>query len=796
MVIRIIPLLIATVISMAPCIVSAQLAHPEAPTPSLNSETGRNTVTITGIVRDAENGETLTGVHLYVAGTQIGTTSDLEGRFTIPSIPVGDHFLEARMIGFERYRLPLDIHTPGRVLNLDVQLKAETVPLSEIVVTPGRFAVNSMEAYAPQTFSEDELKNLPQFGEDIYRAVTRLPGLSSSDFSSRFMIRGGEHDEVLVTFDGLELYDPFHMKDIGGGGLSIIDAGSIGGVDLLTGAFPAAYGNRLSGVFNITSSTPSAKHNRSSVGISFINSRVSTEGTTRNEKTSWMAVGRRGYLDVLLGAIDETFSLVPQYYDTFGKIQHRFSNKQSLSVQWLASGDKLTYQDITDLDDRATSRYGNSYFWANWKSIWSNRLYSETVLSRGRIWNDRKGVNIREDEMLRWRVNDNRVFDITNAKQDWTLDLTPGYMLSWGIDAKLYASRYDYFNTRLVQELPEGSTNQKVVTRYVETSWNNKPGGNLISLYSRQRFRLGPKITTELGLRYGTASWTGDSFFDPRINTAYQLGEQTVLRAGWGYFHQVQGIDQLQVPDGAFTFQKAERAEHTVIGLEHLLAPRISLRIDLYNKMITDVRSRYISLAGDVTRLFPEIDPDRVLIHPDKARMQGVELLLQKKQGAQFNWWASYSLSRFEEHLNGTYVPKSHDQRHTIHLDASYNPSPRLHLNLSWQYHTGWKYSDVDLQIHVLKENDLIYDAVYGPYNGEQFPAYHRMDARISYDFQLKKHILATYLEVRNVYNRRNLRLYNYDPAFTSSGDVVYEPEAEYWLPILPAIGIRLDLHH
>ena len=750
---------------------------------------------IKGTVKDAVSGETLAGVNVFLRDTQLGAASNFDGAFNIGSIPTGEYVLEARMIGFESFETTVKLTKADEVLNLTLQLKEEAVPLSEIVVTPGRFAVNSMEAYSPQTFSQEEIQNVPQFGEDIYRAVTRLPGITASDFSSKFMIRGGEHDEVLVTLDGLELYDPFHMKDIGGGGLSIIDAASIGGVDLLTGAFPAAYGNRLSGVFDISSAAPSPDRIKSSVGISFINARASTQGTLKNGRTSWMVVGRRGYLDILLGMIDENFSFIPQYHDVFGKIQHAFNQKHTLSLQWLTAGDKVTYQEILDPNDRAFSKYGNTYGWANWKSVWSPRLFSETTLSFGNIWRDREGFNIRNDDLIRFLAMDNRSFNITNLKQDWTFDATPNYMTSWGFNIKHYSAHYTYQSTRLNQSVPYPDEPLYVHTYYDEIDWESNPTGVMASLYTGHRFRVGSRITAELGSRVSTASWTGDTFIDPRINVAFQAGEQTAIRAGWGHFHQVQGIEQLEVQDGDFNFYKAQRAEHLILGLEHMFDSGISLRLDLYNKAISNLRPRFISLEGDVTQFFPEVSPDRVQIHPESGRSRGIELLV-RRENHKLNWWTSYTLSNVEEKIDGTFVPKSFDQRHTFHIDINYRPAPNLHINLAWLYHSGWRYSDVTFDVSYIDQGETVVNTQYGQYNGQQFPAYHRMDFRLSYDFPVKQHVLATYLEIRNLYNRKNLRMLSYETTRPGDGTVNFVPEPEHWLPILPAIGIRLDLNH
>jgi hypothetical protein len=89
-------------------------------------------------------------------------------------------------------------------------------------------------------------------GEDIFRAVKRLPGVSSDDISTKLHIRGGHDREVMVRLDGLELYEPYHLQDWNGA-LGIIDLNAVGGVRLAAGGFGVEHGDKQVGVLDMTS---------------------------------------------------------------------------------------------------------------------------------------------------------------------------------------------------------------------------------------------------------------------------------------------------------------------------------------------------------------------------------------------------------------------------------------------------------------------------------------------------------------------------------------------------------------
>ena len=96
---------------------------------------------------------------------------------------------------------------------------------------------------------------MPDIGEDPVRAVARLPGVASQDFSSRVHLRGGTAEETLVRFDDLRLYNPYHLKDFFGV-FSSIDPAIVSDIRVYTGGFPVAFGDRSSGVVDIAPRLP------------------------------------------------------------------------------------------------------------------------------------------------------------------------------------------------------------------------------------------------------------------------------------------------------------------------------------------------------------------------------------------------------------------------------------------------------------------------------------------------------------------------------------------------------------
>lgn len=743
---------------------------------------------ITGTVVDASGGTPLPGANVLLTDTQHGAATDEAGRFVIVDVAPGTYTVEASMIGFAPRREDITVTGDSDVV-LVFRLEEASVPLGEVVVTPGRFAVMASDARSTQTLDHDDIQNLPQLGEDIYRAVRRLPGLAGNDYAAQFHVRGGEYREVLVRVDGMTLYDPFHLKDIGGGALSILDVEAIGGIDMMTGAFPAEYGDRMSGVFDVTTLTPPPGTRRTTVGISFTNTRFSSQGRFADDRGEWLVMARRGYLDLVFSILEEEDAPRPTYYDVLGKTKYRLNDRHSLALHVLVANDDL---DWSEDEDVAVTGYGNSYGWLTWDALLSARLFARTLVSAGLVTTERDGEDIStNDGALFFHVEDERSFGFAGVRQDWTFDATPHHQLKGGWEVRRLAGSYDYFNRdRTSTQIVDG----ELVVTYDTTRADLEPKGTQASAYASHRFRPWTPLTVEWGLRYDRATWTDDATWSPRINAALRLGRRTALRLGWGWFHQVQGLHEMQVQDGDARFYPSERAEHRVLGLEHALRPGTQLRAEVYQKKLTDLRPRFINLTDASTEFFPEARNDRVRVDADEGQAYGIELYARHDAGGHVTWAASYGYSVTEAEVGGQTYPRGFDQRHTVYLDVGWRPTPAWRLNAAWQFHSGWPYTTRTFSLETDGEYWWIASR-YGDYNGERFPAYHRLDVRVHRYFTFGRSRLAVFLEVSNLYNRANVRSYDYS-ARARNGLLRVQRSPNEWLPRLPSIGVSWEITH
>jgi outer membrane receptor for ferrienterochelin and colicin len=760
-----------------------------------------------GQVLDNTSGDALEAANVFVQGTNKGAATDKDGYFIISNIPQGTYTIIFSFIGYTEKSLQNIEIVSNDIVNVGVvRLKEDPIALSEIIVTPGSFAIMGNSPVSRQTLSNEDMKNV-SFAEDITRAVSRLPGISSNDFSSKFTVRGGEDDEVLFTLDGMELYEPFHQRDYAGGLFSIVDIETIESVELLTGGFPAEYGDRQSGVFNMKTKNIPDGQRQTSIGVSILNARFYTDGNFAENRGKYQFSARRGMLDQALKLVDETEN-IPTFYDMMGKVEYKINSNHSLSVHALQASDQTKVRDISEeAHDIHDTKYNNSYAWITLKSFLTPELYARTLLYSGFISHSRNGDTDKPTELsdkLFFQLDDKRSYNFLGFKQDWLWNVSDRITFKSGFDIKQLNADYDYsYQLRDVRVQSDGS-----LTHYADAvDVQTKPTGQQAALYMSSRFKIADKVFMETGLRYDYASYTNDNLYSPRVGFVYAFSKKTFLRSAWGHYYQTQFINNLDVNHASKSFNPAELSEHYVVGFEHLFSNNISIRLDGYYKDISRMSPTYQNLR-DPWEVFPESRNDVIKLDIHGAKARGIELFLKYDIGRKISWWFSYSLAEALENIAAIeydglldpqtgWLPRINNQLHTLYCDVNYRPNAKWHYNLSWQYYKGWPMTTYNYQFQVLDDVGLHFYPSHNKFRGEEYPAYHRMDLRINRHFQLKTGELSVYLHLINLYNRENLKKFDVDVTDDSdtvvpdgNGGYKYFQDDKYWLGFIPAIGI------
>lgn len=699
------------------------------------------------------------------------------GDFTLERVPTGTYQLLVTAPGFQAFEQAVEVKA-NQTTEVRLVAQPQILEVSDLVVAPSTYSLFGKPLHSPHYLDRETIKNTPHFNDDVLRALETIPGTSSNDFGAAISVRGGDPREVLITLDGMELYEPYHLKDFAGV-FSYFDPETLGGINLSTGGYAAKYGNAMSGVLDMQTAEPSQQRNIASLSLGNVS--FQSEGTFAGGLGSWMFSGRRGFLDLLLSFTEdeeENEQSDISYYDSVGKISYIFNPRNKLKFQYLLAGDKFIEMEMEDGEtEDVSSDYDDLYTWLSWESEWTDRLSSQAILYRGDLTQNRRVLSFEAGENQNFR--DNRELEFTGLKWDWEWRQSANHFLRWGVDFRSVDASYDYFG-EFSSAVPITDQSQGLV------DYQSKPRGDEYSAYLSDRFRPMDHMTFEVGLRYDRQTLLDDDQISPRLNASFELGENRFLRMAAGLFHQAERAHELQVPDGVREFSKAEKSTHYLLSYEQPLGNQIQFRLEGYYKDLRDQRIRFDNLTRSLVR-YPGGSQDRIALQPDAGEIYGLELVLRQDLGRKFSWFASYSWSTAEDKIGNLTVPRQTEQEHAINLTANYRIGRKWNINAAWIYHTGWHTTPIRIQ-----QGDQGLELAPGEIFSETFPAYHRLDLRINRTVYVsQRRSFQIFVDIFNAYNRKNIRgNEDFRIEYNDQNMPFIASEQDDWLPILPSFGL------
>ncbi|HEV8580974.1 MAG TPA: TonB-dependent receptor [Thermoanaerobaculia bacterium] len=734
-------------------------------------------------------GRPLADVRVVVAGTLDATTA-ADGSFAVPGLAPGIYTLEAHRTGFASGRWPGVEIAAERDRQVIIELDRVPTVTDEIVVTPGPSGRRQEGAAGTLAVDGAEVEQLPHLGDDRLGLLGLLPGTAAAEGSARLHVRGGRDDEILVLLDGLELLAPYHLQEFDSA-LSIVAPTLLDRIELSTGGYPAEYGDRMSGVVDMMTLTP-PRERRFELGLGLLYADAAASGGLAGDRGRWFGAARSGnyHLALEVNGRDET----PRYWDVFSKLDYSIRPGQSLRLNALLAEDEFALSAgkgfgiaaAQPADERYRSFWGNRYLWLTHGAVLGSDLFIESIASAGRI--DRSRAGSAAGSETRFEVRDSRQLDVAGLKHLWRYE--PGERRSFeaGVELRRLRSNIDYRDQRALADPfaslggrpPSGSA------RFHEILDFDQTGAFLTST-----LRPSSAVTAELGIRYDRTTANDESHVSPRLNLAWQPRQGSLFRFAWGWYYQSQRPNELQVEDGETELTRAERAEHRILGFEHRRDSGATLRVEVYQRLLSRLQARFENLFDPIV-LFPELTGDRVRIAPERGRSQGIDVFFRGADHGPLSWWLTYTWSSVTDELDGRRVPRAVDQPHALRVDLNYRTERGWNWNAAWLYHTGWPTTRVWGRVVTAPDGTSRIEPVLGPLNGDRLADYHRLDLRLSRAWKLPLGELHTYIDLQNVYDRENVRGFQ-SFVFTSdeNGGVRGESEPVSWGGFLPSFGIR-----
>jgi hypothetical protein len=793
--------------------------------------------------------------------TNFGTASREDGTYELDFIPPGKYEIKFSTVGYEAEVFDLDI-SPGKIIELNVEMNPVPIEVGQVEVTGFKDQNQGDTRTSLIDLNPKSAKILPGAGEDVLRTLQALPGvLAPNDFSSQLIVRGSGPDQNLIIMDDVEVFNPYRLYGL----ISMFNPEAVSDINLITGGFPAKYGDRLSAVLDVTNREGDKKKSlKGIINASIIDANLVLEGKNPDGiPGSWLLNSRRTYYDLIIepfvknaGLVDDNTTF-PNFYDVQAKIALGPFHGHKILLNGIYSRDGV---DVVSPDNRKTADSvgvfnvtKNDIASLAWHFSPNSKLLNKLIFS----WYRNSGATDFESKILDPSLNRDEFEDVVP-------DTLSGYLLNVKFDADFSLRKYsvdDKLTYVWGENIFEAGAGADIMQTIVEFKFDLDPelvaiiasnpqfravlsdiknvkNYNRYRAYVQNNFKIGDRLFLNPSLRFDYYDILNKMYFAPRISLSYALDAVTTLRAVWGKYFQSPGYEKIIDQGALFDFSErytsgmeSENAYHYVLGIERWLTNEWNARIEGYYKDFNNlIIQKTVTGSQYFTERIPGTDPrfptgwtrpiaiqgdslTQIPVNQSDGEAYGLEFFLSKKNISgdnKLSGWIAYSLGFAERYEGDRKIPFRFDQRHTVNIVLNYRLNSWLETGMRWQYGSGFPMTEpvgvkpriilVDNNGDIVPEtpyfatrkntssqiHEIIYDVDFGDRRlNTRKPPYHRLDIRITAFTNFWGMDWSFYLDIINIYNRKNIIAYDY----YTTPELTLGRKANTMFPILPTLG-------
>ena len=605
----------------------------------------------------------------------------------------------------------------------------------------------------------EEFGILPGMTEpDVLQTIQALPGVLSVDETvSNINVRGGTHDQNLILWDGIKMYQSGHFFGL----VSAFNPYLSKQINVSKNGTSVRYGDGVSSVIDIQQSNALDQDFRAGLGFNLLNAGGFAK-VPLSKKTEIQVSARRSITDfIYTPTYDQYLKRVFEdsdftnnmegssttvsgnerfyFYDVSTKVLYDVTDSDQLRFNFGAINNYLNYDETSTNDSISKSlqsnlQQKNLVMGLQYLKYWNSRLTTIAQVYFSSYDLDANNINLTDNFNL---IQENKVKDAglkINATNhiDENLKLHSGYQFS-----EISVSNVEEVDN------PNFNTLSKKINR------NH-------SIYSEAEFTSGNKNTyARIGLRINYIDQFSEFFTEPRVSISHKLDNN--FRLEFLAEFKSQSVSQtIDLQDDFLGIEKRRwilsdneeiplvESKQASAGI-HYNKDKLLLSVETFIKDVEGISSRSQGFQNQY-QFSNEIG---------SYQTKGIDMLINK-QFDNFSTWVSYSFAvndyTFEDLNNGNSFPNNVDVRHAVTLAATYNYN-------SFKMALGLKYrSGIPTTKPLENQSSATALIDYDTPNAKRTPDYLRTDASAIYQFQMGKTTRATIgVSIWNLFDRKNI---------------------------------------
>ena len=751
-------------------------------------------ITLSGYILDSLSGEKIIGANIYFVGTNLGTTTNLYGFYSLTVNP-GDWMLSVSYLGYKRFQQKLNL---GQDLRKNIFI-SPALDLDEVDVVADNYFEHQVGVNATrESFVSRDFEMIPAVaGEtDIIKLTQNLPGVQSgTDGLGGLHVRGGDPGQNLIMLDGVKVYNPFHTA----GFFSVYNPSVVKSITLYKSAFPARFSGLGASVLDVRTKDGNNQKIKAEASVSLLALNLSLEGPIQKDKSSFIITARRTYIDPWVRSItrylnqreNKTGNADYYFLDLNAKANFSIGKNDKLYFSWYNGQDKFEDQSsketefglqIINNNKDNYLKWGNDIGTIRWNHLVNNKLFANTTLNYSNfVYNslsfnedivtipDQKPDGTFNLGLFRSQIND------ISLRTDFDLNPTPAQKFKTG-----FAVTYHRFQP-LVFALNENSSLKDIIIKDGEvTNLDTLIRGENIdaietNLYLEDEIYLTDNILLNLGLNTTFFGVQGTTYLtmQPRLNINFIINKNVSLYIAYDDLSQNLHLltnAGFNLPNDLWIPATAKigplKVVQTSFGIHNRLGKGFELKIEAYFKQMDNLVSFEEGASFIANNSFLNgglLDARNWEDKVSKGRgdSKGIEITLKRNTG-NLRGWLSYAYAssnrQFDKINFGKVFPYQYDRTNTINFVASYNLGRNVEFLVNFIYGTGQPYSIASTKYitEIPGSINPVEILNWPSTNNSRLDSYNRLDLGVNFRSKRTWGSELFYIGLINVYDRRN----------------------------------------